>query len=436
VVAANVTGSLIDLPAGKLGVAIGAEYRSDKVAGTTDALSRANQFFGGGGALISGKIDVTEVYGEVEVPLLADMTGFQELGVSGAVRRTHYKRSSDFNPSSTVDVTTWKFGGTWAPIDAIRFRATRSRDVRAPNVSELFGPLSRTQGILTDTRPNRGGVQTVAPITLGSNPNLRPEKADTLTIGVVLQPGGDSFLGRFRASVDYFDISIKDAISTLGQQNIVTRCGQGDPLSCSLITTDANNNITNITDVFQNVNELIARGYDFELSYRQPIGGNNALSLRLLASHFKDLITIDAVGPTQRAGQTGLRAGTPPGIPDWTLDGTANLDIGQRFSFSTHVRWINKGFYNAAFIGAEQPGYAIGLSNSSNTNAVPSRTYVDVLGTVKVPLNDANRMDVYFGIDNLFNIDPPAFPGANGSGNNVLFNPVGRMFKAGIRASF
>jgi iron complex outermembrane receptor protein len=436
VVAANLTGSLIELPAGPLGVAVGAEYRSDTVNGDADANSKALAFFTGNGSVISGKIEVAEAYGEAEVPVLRDVTGFQELSLNGAVRRTHYKRSSATVPSSTVNVTTWKVGGVWAPVDAIRFRATKSRDIRAPNVVELFGPITSAQGILND--PARGGQQTVAPITLGSNPNLRPEKADTFTVGVVLQPS-DGVLGRFRASVDYYDIKIKDAISTLGQQNIVTRCSQGDTLSCSLITREGGSPtgvITNIRDVVQNVSQLKARGIDIELGYRQPIGGSSSLNLSVLASHMIDLITVDAVGPVERAGQTGLRGGTPPGIPDWTVDATAGLDIGERFSFSTHLRWINKGFYNAAFVGAEQPRYTVTRPDSSSTNAMPARTYVDILGTVKVPVSDRSKLNVYFGIDNLFNVDPPAFPGANGSGNNVLFNPVGRMYKAGIRATF
>lgn len=439
VVAANVTGSLIELPAGKLGVAFGAEYRSDRVTGDADLNSQRLAFFTGNGSVTSGKIDVAEVYGEAEVPVLRDITFVRELSINGAVRRTHYKRSSDLFPSSTVDVTTWKVGGVWAPIDAIRFRASKSRDIRAPNVSELFGPIASASGILND--PARGGEQTVVAVTNGSNPNLRPEKADTFTVGVVLQPSG-GFLGRFRASVDYYDIKIDDAISTLGQQNIVTRCSQNDALSCSLITRQGGSPtgvITNVRDVVQNVNQLKARGIDFELGYRQPIGAESALSLQILASHVRDLITVDAVGPIERAGQTGLRGGTPAGIPDWTVDGTASLDLGPLFTFSTHVRWINKGFYNAAFIGAEQEGFALTGptgSASSSTNAMPSRTYVDIMSTVKVPVNDKNKLAVYFGIDNLFNIDPPNFPGANGSGNNVLFNPVGRMYKAGIRANF
>ncbi len=434
VLAANISGSPIELPAGPLGIAAGVEYRSDSVKGDADELSRTGQFFVGGGSLISGRIEVIEGYGEVEIPLLADMTLAQELSVSAAVRRTQYSRSSDFHPSSSLGVTTWKFGGVWSPVDMLRFRVTRSRDIRAPNISELFGPNTRAQGILND--PERGGVQTVAPITLGSNPNLAPEKADTFTVGMVVQPSG-GFLGRFRASVDYYDISIKDAISTLGQQNIVTRCFDGDPLSCSLVSRDTDDTITNIVDVFQNVNELIARGIDFEVSYRQPIAADNALTLRVFASHMRDLITVDAVGPVQRAGQTGLRGGTPPGIPDWTIDANATLDIGQAFSLNTHVRWINKGFYNAAFIGAEQPDYDILSPLSSSTNSMPSRTYVDMLATYRIPLGpNSETAAIYAGVDNMFNVDPPNFPGANGSGNNVLFNPVGRFFKAGVRLNF
>ena len=434
VVAANVTGTLFELPAGPLGVAVGAEFRSDKVTGDTDPLSRAGAFFNAGnGSEISGKIEVKEVYGEAEIPILRGASFAEELSVNGAVRRTHYKRSSDFAASSTVNATTWKVGAVWSPIDALRFRVSRSRDIRAPNVPELFGPVTLRTGILTDT--GNGGVQVIVPITSGSNPNLRPEKADTFTAGVVIQPTG-GFLSRFRASADYYDIDITDAIGVLGQQNIVNRCEDGDALSCSLITRDAGNNVTNIQDTVQNVNQLIARGVDFELNYRQPLGGANALSLVVLANYVADLITIDSVGSTDRAGQTGLRGGTPAGIPDWTVDASARLDVGEMFSFNTHVRWINNGFFFPTFIAPDDPGYSLTDPNSVNTNSIPSRIYVDLLATVKVPTTFTERLEVYAGVDNVFDKDPPNFPGANGAGNNVLFNPVGRFFKGGVRVAF
>lgn len=434
VVAANITGSLFELPAGPVGVAFGAEFRSDKVSGDTDALSQQGAFFNAGnGSVISGKIEVKEAYGEIDIPLLRDVAFASDLGVNAAVRRTHYSRSSAFQPSSSVDATTWKVGAVWAPVEAVRFRVTRSRDIRAPNVPELFGPVTTRTGILTDT--GNGGVQVIVPITSGSNFNLRPEKADTFSAGVVIQPVS-GFFSRFRASVDYYDIDIADAIGVLGQQNIVNRCEDGDTLSCSLITRDAGNNVTNISDTIQNVNRLIARGVDFEVNYAQELGGDNALSLVLLANYVSDLITIDSVGSTDRAGQTGLRGGTPAGIPDLTIDASARLDIGEMFSFNTHVRWINSGFFFPSFIAPGDEGYSLSNPNSVNTNSIPSRTYVDMLATVRLPVGFADELEIYGGVDNVFNQDPPNFPGANGAGNNVLFNPVGRFFKGGIRATF
>ncbi len=434
VVAANVTGTLFELPAGPVGVAVGGEFRSDKVSGDTDEISQRLGFFNAGnGSIIAGKVDVSEAYGEIEVPLLSGMAFADELSLSGAIRQTHYSRSSAFQQSSSVDATTWKVGAVWAPVDAIRFRVTRSRDIRAPNVQELFGPQTVATGILTDT--GNGGVQVIVPITSGSNSGLLPESADTFTAGVVLQPQGD-FLGRFRASVDYYDIDIENAIGRLGQQNIVNRCVDGDALSCSLIERDANNNVTNITDTIQNVNRLIARGVDFELNYNQPLPGDSALALVVLASYVDDLVTIDTAGATDRAGQTGLRGGTPPGIPDWTVDATARLDLGDRFSFSTHARWINSGFFFPTFVEPGDDGFALTNPNSVNTNSVPSKVFVDLLATARFDTPATSNLEVFAGVDNVFNVDPPRFPGANGSGNNILFNPVGRFFKGGIRLAF
>jgi outer membrane receptor protein involved in Fe transport len=233
VAAANLRGNLITLPAGPLAVAAGGEYRSDRLSGDVDPLSATLAFFRNIGTPVSGKTEVLEGYVEAELPVLADLPLVNELSLNGAARRTHYRRSSALSTASTVDVTTWKFGGIYEPIPAIRFRATRSRDIRAPNVSELFGPTTLISGILND--PARGGQQTNISIYSGANPALKPEKANTLTVGVVLQPRG-GFLGRFRASVDYYDIKISGAISQLGQQNIATRCFECDAMSCSLIT--------------------------------------------------------------------------------------------------------------------------------------------------------------------------------------------------------
>lgn len=429
VVAGNLRGNLFNLPAGPVAVAVGGEFRSDKMDGDTDANSKKLALYSANGSVISGQIQVAEGYLESEIPVLKDTPFFNELSANGAVRRTHYKRSGTGNDSS-VDVTTWKVGAVWEPIPAIRFRATKSRDIRAPNISELFGPTTLSSGIVTD--PEKG--QTVVNIHSGSNPNLKPEQANTFTAGVVLKPQG-GVLGRFRASVDWYDINIKDAISTLGQQNILTRCSQHDAVSCSLIVRNGDGFATDVTDVLQNVNRLITRGIDFEVDYRQPLETLGSLDFRILANYVKDFITVDAVGPVQRAGQTGLRGGTPPGLPDWQVDGLVAWNY-HRFTLSTHIKWINKGFYNAAFIGPDQPGYDITSGISTSTNSVPSRTYVDLMAQYRLPFGTGHDMTTFIGVDNVFNTTPPLNPGSHGTGNDILFSPLGTTFKFGVRINY
>jgi iron complex outermembrane recepter protein len=430
--AVNLRGRLFDLPAGPVAVAVGGEYRSDSVEGDADALSRNLAFFSANGSRVSGKIEVIEGYGEGEIPILRGESFANELSLNGAIRRTRYSRSSDFFPGSDLSVTTYKYGAVYEPIPAIRFRATKSRDIRAPNVSELFGPTTVASGILTD--PSRGGQQVNPTIFSGSNATLLPERADTFTVGIVLKPTG-GFLGRFRASVDYYEIKVQDAIATLGQQNIATRCFEGDDSSCALITRGPDGSITQVRDVLQNVNQLINRGVDAEIEYRQPLGALGNLNLRLLATYVKDFITVDAIGPTDRAGQTGLRGGTPPGLPDLVLDGLVSWTY-DNFTFNAHGRFINSGFYNAAFVGPDQDGYDITKVNSSSTNSVPSRGYLDLLAQYKVDYGPGRQFTFFAGVDNVTNTMPPLNPGSHGTGNSIIFSPFGQTWKAGVRITY
>jgi iron complex outermembrane recepter protein len=429
VVAGNVHGNVFDGWAGPLAIATGAEYRSDKLEGGTDPISANLGFFTGNGSNITGKIDVVEGYLEADMPLAKNLSFAKSIDLNGAVRETHYNRDGA-GRSSSVNATTWKAGLVWEPIESLRLRATRSRDIRAPNLSELFGPKTTGFGILND--PARNGLQT-NPVTIsGSNPNLVPEVADTWTAGFVVRPNVDNFLGRVQLSLDYFDISIKDAIGTLGAQTIATRCYQGATEFCGLITRDAGGVITQIVDVQQNVNQLITRGTDLEFAYRQPLGAFGKLDSRILGTYYSDLITIDSGGPLNRAGQTGLRAGTIPGIPRFTVDWMLNWGL-QAVSADLHARYIPSGIYNVAFVGPDQAGYSLTNPASSNTNHVKSAVYVDLVGHYQIVQNDRANVEIYAGLNNIGNVDPPRVPGANGTGNNVLFDPIGRTWVVGLR---
>jgi iron complex outermembrane receptor protein len=133
--AANVNGSLFDLPAGPLSVAIGAEYRRESISGGRRGLAAERLFraqrLGGRPAMSI----VKEAYGEGDLPVLKESALGYSLNFNGAIRRTDY--------STSGAVTTWKFGGVYEPIRGIRLRATKSRDIRAPNLFELNGPRSR-----------------------------------------------------------------------------------------------------------------------------------------------------------------------------------------------------------------------------------------------------------------------------------------------------
>ncbi len=371
---------------------------------------------------------MVEGYVEGDLPLAKDMAFAKSLNLNGAVRRTHYVRDGK-GTTSSLSVTTWKVGGVWEPTDWLRFRASRSRDIRAPNVSELFGPNTTGFGILND--PARGGLQTNPVVISGANPNLVPEVADTWTYGFVLRPTFGGPLSRTQLSVDRFDIKIKGAIGVLGAQTIASRCFQGAQEFCTLITRDGAGVITQINDTQNNVNQLTATGWDVEFNYRQPLGGMGEAEFRLLGTYYEDLITVDSAGSVDRAGQTGLRGGTVPGIPRYTLDGLINWRR-DRAGLDIHLRYIPKGKYNALFIGPEDPGYNILLGNSSNTNRVPSAFYADVMGHYDIT-SGPRTWTVFGGINNITDKDPPRVPGANGSGNSVSFDPVGRTFRIGVR---
>ncbi len=432
VVAGNVQGELFSTWAGPISLASGLEYRSDKLAGDADAISQSLGFITNNASLIAGQIKVSEGYLETIIPLAKDVQFAENIELNGAVRRAHYDRSGA-GTSSEVYATTWKMGAVWEPIQPLRLRFTKSRDVRAPNVSELFGPSTTGLGILND--PAQGGAQRNPVVTSGSNPNLVPEVADTTTYGFVIQPNVDGWLGRMQLSVDYYDIEIEDAIGVLGAQTIVTRCFQGATEFCPLITRDSGGALVQINDTRNNVDELITKGYDVEFSYRQPIASYGDLDFRLLATFVTDLITVDSAGPIDRAGQTGLRAGTIPGIPDYTLDGLLNWSRGP-LQLSFHSRYIPAGSYNAAFVGPEDPGYSTALGNSSNTNRVRDAVYMDLVGQYDFSSASDNSFVVYAGVNNLNNQDPPRTPGANGSGNNVQFDAVGRTYKVGVRFKY
>jgi outer membrane receptor protein involved in Fe transport len=418
--AANLRGSPFSLWAGEVSVALGGEWRRDSISAISDPISQANGFNFGNPKPISGSITVKEGYIEAGVPLLRDSALGKSLDLNGAIRRTDY--------STSGAVTTWKAGATYEPTNGVRLRVTKSRDIRAPNVSELFtgSQFGTTQVIDSVT----GGQRLTQTATTG-NVALDPERANTFTAGVVLEP---AFVPRLRFSADYYDVNIKGAIATLGAQTLLDRCNAGATEFCQYITRGANNAISLITLAQLNLNGVRTKGIDFELDYRLPLStlvaeSDASLGIRLIANYALDLVTADSSGSIDRAGQTGLAVGATGGVPRYTLNGTVTYTDGP-FTGFVNMRYIPQGKYDVTLVGPEDDGYAPSLANSVNDNRVASAFYTNI--SFDYAFGPEQNVHLFAVVNNLFDKDPPISPGTTVT-NPVLFDVVGRNYRAGVR---
>jgi len=396
VAAVSLSGEPFSTWAGPVSFVAGGEYREESARQTVDALSQVNAFALGNPKALSGDIDVKELFAETVVPLAKDMAFLRVLDLNGAIRYTDY--------STSGSVTTWKLGANWEPVEGVRFRATRSRDIRAPNIVELFtSPVLSTGGVsdpVTNTSP------TFQISSLG-NPNLRPESADTTSAGVVVRFPVPS---RLELSVDYYSINVRSAISTLSPQDIVTRCFAGNQELCSLITR-VNGAITQISNPYLNLHSLKTDGLDIELSYRASIGLGSAF-VRLLANRVFSYTISDGASAIDRAGDISNAQ------PKWTGNATLGYQIDPLRLF-VDITHIGGGRYDNSFV----------LPTDINNNDVPSRSYVGLQAGVDTGKGQRKR-ELFLHIANLFNVRPPPVFLFSGGPN---YERVGRSFRVGLR---
>ena len=430
VVAASVQGDLFQLPAGPVSFALGVEYRRDEASAVADPLSQQSLFYANAGANPGGDIEVKEGFLEAVMPVLADMGPFAEsLELNGAVRRTNY--------STSGMVTTWKVGAVYEPFDFLRLRVTRSRDIRAPNVQELFAPS--VYGCCTSITDPRDNSIYFIPTAGGGNTDLQPEKANTFTMGMVFTPQWNWAQG-FRFSVDYYDIEIADIITTIGAQTIVTRCEQGAAELCDFVFRDPAGTLLRVRNSSLNLSQLSTKGLDFEADYTLDLADISAslpgsLSLRVLATYVDELVSEDTSGAVDRAGMTGWPIQATPGVPHWTGDLTATYETGP-LSLTLTGHFIDEGVYDVFSVGPEQDGYDPALRLSIDDNSVPSRFYTGINAQYDlIEREDGRNLQLYAGVSNLFDVDPPIAPGQQIT-NTILFDPVGRAYRFGLRFNY
>jgi iron complex outermembrane receptor protein len=421
--------------AGPVSMAIGIEHRREAISGSVDALDAASQatslanntarvppYFAGNYLPTFGSYQVTEGFLEAVVPLAKDLSFAKMLDFNGAVRATSY--------STSGYVTTWKAGLTWKPVDDVTFRLTRSRDIRAPNLSELYQAAGAATAAIND--PFRGNALTsVFQITSG-NPNLKPEKADTLGLGVVVQP---HFIPGFAASVDYYNIEIRDAITTVNSVAVVNQCFQGNTAFCSQISRDSAGVITSVGVVPVNVAKQISRGLDFEASYRHPLL-DGEITLRFLGTRFLKSYSNDGItAATDLVGTNGTSGSLRTSLPKFRYTATIGYDRDP-FSFLLTARGFSAGKINTSYLQCTSSCPTSTSANMTiNDNRMPGAIYFDANISVKV----SKRIETFLAVDNIANRDPYQMPygpsiGANPiSINPVLYDVLGRVFRTGVR---
>jgi len=423
-VALNLGGPLVDLPAGELSLATGAEYRYDSLEQSADPLQRLGLYSSGNNQAFFGLNDVKEVYAELDVPVLKNLPAIRSFNINTAARFTDYRTSGS--------VTTWKFGGTYEPVGGLRFRVTRSRDIRAPALFDLFnqGAFSATGSF---TNPFNGQSARLPTQTAG-NPSLTPEKADTLTTGVTYEPHDGWFSGG-HVSVDYYRIKVRDVIASVAAADSVTRCFQGVSSYCSAITFD--NSTFGIAKVLSqpfNQSLLDVEGIDLEAGYSHPLralGLPGALELTTFATYLKHSRTTDRAGPS---GVTTDYAGYQTAQPKWVVSAFVNYHLDP-VAVGLEARGFSSIGYSPLYIGPDQAGYSPTLPNSISENRFPGFVYLNLNTTYDFQARGL-KFQLFGNVNNLLDRDPPAYAIAAINLGGNPYDYVGRTFKAGVRLSF
>jgi outer membrane receptor protein involved in Fe transport len=404
-----------------------------------------------------GQLYVREAFAETLIPLARDAALAKQLDLNAAIRYADYQYGAG--------QTNWKLGLVYSPFEDLKLRSTVSRDIRAPNLADLFAGASITLPGVTDPfRTGTTGQPEAAnfgnTISRG-NSTLKPEKGDTYTIGAVYSP---SFVEGLTMSVDYYHIKITDAIAQAGGQVIVNQCFAGNTPFCDLISrnTDpasfgAGNTVGPITALLNpvlNIGTTKNAGIDFELGYNLPLdrivdGRSDSLSFRLLGNRLlkNSSYVVGAAFITEQVGINGggIIQGTG-GTNDWT----ATLNITYRNGpLTVHLqeRFINGGRIQAN-VDAEGNPYPANAAVNANTNGnglVPNTVapffYTDLTANYSFEAFGEAKLQAFVTVNNLFDKQPPERLGTLfGVGvvptNYTLYDAIGQTFTAGVRFRF
>lgn len=451
-----VSGTPFDTWAGAVEIAAGAEWRNDDGSFRADeALTSGDALGYTGSAGIDGQESVYEIYAEAIVPLATNATFADYIGMEIGARHSEYDNAGS--------VDTYKFGGEWRPIEALRLRAMYQRSVRAPNIAEAFqerfvgtrayvavnsneDPCSASAdpvgngtvdaciatGLPADqigTFEATVGIQTN--FVRGGNPNLSPEKADTFTVGAVATFGDGQ---KWQLSVDYFDLEIEGTIDDLEATIACFDPANSQNLFCDNFTRDANNyNVVELVQTKTNLGGQKTTGFDTQIVFSSDlpsaaaiVGSEASFGANVVWTHTnRNSIKALPFGVTLGcAGQFGFPC-------DFATDGitfpkdriSTNLSyLAGDLGVFLNWRWIsgtdNAAFLVPDFLGTPEPDLVI--------TEVGSKSYLDF----GIDYQFSDRFNTRLNISNLLDEGAPLMANAVDSNNTDtrLYDIFGRSY--------
>ncbi|MGI2124524.1 TonB-dependent receptor domain-containing protein [Shewanella baltica] len=426
------SAELFELQGGPVAMVVGFEYREETSASVTDEFTKAGFLTNAATPDSYGEYDVMEYFLEVNVPLIKDLAFAHELSVDGAYRHADYSHSGK--------TEAWKVGLFYAPFEQLSLRGTYGEAVRAPNIAEAFSPRSPGFARVSDPcdadnindDPDRiancaalgvpvgfqANDNVSVDIISGGNPDLDPETSTSFTGGIVWEP---TFVDKLAFTIDYYDIEIKDAITSIAAQVVADNCvdatGSPDSTFCSQVDRDpTTHDITLVRSGYLNTSALYTRGIEFQASYGLDLASFNApgeLKFNLLANQLLELEQLEFQNRPDEVNDEKGEVGDPE--LQFRLSADYRLDD---LTVSWSTRYIDRVVtYDVSKNGGSPEDLAPGYIGSMTTHDL-SATY-----------HLSDNVMINGGIRNLFDSLPPGYT------NDALYDLVGRRAFLGIKVN-
>jgi len=415
----NITGDLASLPGGELGFAAGVEYREHSGSYRPDPAAASGETAGIPAGATAGSFDVTEFYGELNIPLLADVAFADYLELNVAARNSDY--------STSGSESTYKASLLWRPIEDLSFRGSISTGFRAPGIGELFGGAARQDFTFLDpcadvlgTIPaaNGGRQETgpqpqniidncaalgVAPGLAQTNPQLSAvsagnqdliaETSDNWTVGFVYSPNWSNNAGwtdGITTSIDFYNIEIEDAVQGANPGDVITACVDTlDPFFCDSATRTNTGRLNVVENPLQNIGAIEASGLDLKFNYLSPEFGIGQFNLLVNAAYLDEYIerTENADGSQTVNDLTGRHTDETfqRAFPEWRVVTTIDW-YKNRWNGAVVFRWFDD----------------MKLDSGSNLDSV---MFTDLQLSYNPSFADES-MTITFGLNNIFDEDP------------------------------